>query len=212
MRVKVKNGFTISELLIALGVVAVLTAVLMPIIHSLIPDQNTLMAKRAFYTTETIISNMINDSGCYPVTSYYAGFDDGSGYKKCTDWDDTKHTNANSKFAAMFINRISLRENALQNGKNYVFSTKEGMRWDLTLGFSDGGNTVLVVDVDGTDKGPNCGQVETSTICPKINNQDRTKGFDKYTMKIQPNGRITIDDVWAANAVKTDKKLVGTDD
>ncbi|MDY6382629.1 MAG: prepilin-type N-terminal cleavage/methylation domain-containing protein, partial [Cyanobacteriota bacterium] len=45
------GAFTLSELLIALGVIAILTAISMPIIHNLLPDQNVVMAKRAFYTT-----------------------------------------------------------------------------------------------------------------------------------------------------------------
>ncbi|MDY6309889.1 MAG: prepilin-type N-terminal cleavage/methylation domain-containing protein, partial [Cyanobacteriota bacterium] len=42
------GAFTLSELLIALGVIAILTAISMPIIHNLLPDQNVVMAKRAF--------------------------------------------------------------------------------------------------------------------------------------------------------------------
>lgn len=61
-----RKAFTLSELLIALGVIGVLTAIVMPIVFSLAPDQNTLMAKRAFYTTETVISNLMNDNLCYP--------------------------------------------------------------------------------------------------------------------------------------------------
>ncbi|MDY6358992.1 MAG: prepilin-type N-terminal cleavage/methylation domain-containing protein [Cyanobacteriota bacterium] len=40
-----KSAFTLSELLIALGVIAILTAISMPIIHNLLPDQNVVMAK-----------------------------------------------------------------------------------------------------------------------------------------------------------------------
>ncbi|HCB11579.1 MAG TPA: hypothetical protein DEO94_05525, partial [Cyanobacteria bacterium UBA11991] len=34
----IKKAFTLSELLIALGVIAILTAISMPIIHNLLPD------------------------------------------------------------------------------------------------------------------------------------------------------------------------------
>ena len=214
MREKIKTGFTISELLIALGVVAVLTAVLMPVIHGLIPDQNTLMAKRAFYTTETIIGNMINDSGCYPPSMSYDGFDDGNGYSKCNDWDSTKTESSSDKFAAMFLDRFDKKGDATKNDDKYTFDTKDGMRWELqSINFGSGGSgAVLVVDVDGEDNGPNCGQAATSGECALINGQARTKGFDRYTMTIRKNGSITISDSWAVNAVKVDKKLVGTDD
>ncbi|MDY6359532.1 MAG: prepilin-type N-terminal cleavage/methylation domain-containing protein, partial [Cyanobacteriota bacterium] len=64
--IMIKKAFTLSELLIALGVIAILTAISMPIIHNLLPDQNVVMAKRAFYTTETIISDLLNYQYCYP--------------------------------------------------------------------------------------------------------------------------------------------------
>ena len=87
------KGFTITELLIALGVIAVLTTIMLPIVHSLIPDQNTLMAKRAFYTTETIINSIINDNTCYPPLRSKIGFTDGAGYKRCTLWNQDKSEN-----------------------------------------------------------------------------------------------------------------------
>ena len=85
-----KKAFTLSELLIALGVIGILTAILMPIVFSLAPDQNALMAKRAFYTTETIISDLLNDSSCYPKILSRAGLDDGLGYYKCKNGAGTK--------------------------------------------------------------------------------------------------------------------------
>jgi prepilin-type N-terminal cleavage/methylation domain-containing protein len=87
-----RNAFTLSELLVALGVIGVLTAIVMPIVFSLAPDQNALMAKRAFDTTETVISNLLNDNTCYPKTLSRAGLDGGLGYTKCKKWGGKENT------------------------------------------------------------------------------------------------------------------------
>ena len=88
-----KKAFTLTELLIALGVIGVLAAILLPVISNLLPDQNAIMAKRAYYATQNIVSEMINDADCYPDMSRSKnkvlkriGFDDGYKYPNCELW------------------------------------------------------------------------------------------------------------------------------
>jgi len=88
-----KKAFTLTELIIALGVIGVLATILMPVITNMIPDQNAIMAKRAYYAVQTIVSDIINDGDCYPDTSKSSsedlqriGFDDGYKYPDCKDW------------------------------------------------------------------------------------------------------------------------------
>lgn len=85
---KFSKAFTLTELLIALGVVAVLCAILMPVVNSLRPNQNIIMAKRAYYTVQSIVSELINDDSCYPdktlsVSDPRVGFDDYFGMEAC---------------------------------------------------------------------------------------------------------------------------------
>ena len=89
-----KKAFTLTELLIALGVVGVLAVILMPVITNMLPDQNAIMAKRAYYTVQNVVSDMINNGECYPDTSKAAsadlkriGFDDGYRYPNCENWE-----------------------------------------------------------------------------------------------------------------------------
>ena len=95
-----KKAFTLTELLIAVGVVGVLAVILMPVITNMMPDQNAIMAKRAYYTVQNVVSDMINNGECYPDTSKAAddsvrriGFDDGYYYPNCENWklDDADH-------------------------------------------------------------------------------------------------------------------------
>ena len=110
-----RKAFTLSELLIALGVIGVLTAIVMPIVFSLAPDQNVLMAKRAFYTTETIISNLMNDNFCYPKKNSRVGLDDGYGYVRCKKWGGEENTasqsneDAPTKLVKLFAEQLDVK-------------------------------------------------------------------------------------------------------
>ena len=90
------KAFTLTELLVALGVVAILCSVLLPVIFNMMPNQNTIMAKRAYYTVQSAISDLINDEACYPdktsasvASEKRIGFDDAEGSPNCLDWPDT---------------------------------------------------------------------------------------------------------------------------
>lgn len=211
-----RKAFTLTELLIALGVIGVLTAILMPIVFSLRPDQNTLMAKRAFYTTETIISDLLNDNFCYPRMSSRVGLDDGMGRSKCKKWGGEENTdainneNAPAKLVTLFADKLDLKVPISVTDTS--FQTKDGMIWTFSNFNLEANNAdsyaLLTVDVNG-DKDPNCGQTPASGVCI---DSTRENGFDKFTMRIFARGRIQILDCWAVKAVKIDKKLVGKDD
>lgn len=222
---RLNNAFTLTELLVALGVIGILCAILLPVIFNLLPNRNTLMAKRAYYTVQTIVSDMINDEACYPdLTSVKdsdkrVGFDDGYGYANCVKWGGAENTgsinselSANDKFVVLFKDKLDLKENI----PGYTFSTKDGIDWQVhTAGFGSKNNKnallLLTVDVNGKDK-PNCSPSSNSAklanagSCSGIN-----KGYDRFTMGVYADGRIQIDsnDTWALNAVNVTRNITG---
>ena len=144
-----KNAFTLTELLIALGVIGVLTAILLPVIMNLLPDQNALMAKRAYYATQTVVSDLINNEACYPDTSdalseARVGFDDGFPRTNCAAWspvaadkDETtgkiKEKDANQKFMTLFMNSLDVKtlyDGGFKNNQ-MNFITKDGLYWSM---------------------------------------------------------------------------------
>ena len=211
------KAFTLTELLVALGVIAILCAILLPVIFNLMPNQNTVMAKRAYYTTQTVIAELINDEACYPdktsaVTNPRIGFDDGAGTPNCKKWDDSKKdsTDATGKFKTLFLDKLG------KDGTDDKFETDDGIQWSFTnfafASTGDGGSVTLTVDVNGDDK-PNCGH-KGENYATELGNGGTTcdakeTGFDRFQMTIKGNGQSAINsnDVWAINAVKVNRNI-----
>lgn len=226
---RLNKAFTLTELLVALGVIGVLCAILLPVIFNLLPNRNTLMAKRAYYAVQTIIADMINDEACYPdLTSVKdgdkrVGFDDGYGYANCTKWGGSENTgtintegNANTKFSTIFADKLDVSGNVNNAGSSVTFSTKDGIDWAIhTPGYGTKNNknamTLITVDVNGKDR-PNCSPSTNSSkltgagSCTGIN-----KGYDRFTMGVYADGRIRIDagDTWATNAINVNRNVTG---
>lgn len=219
------NAFTLTELLVALGVVGILCAILLPVIFNLLPNQNTVMAKRAYYLVQSVIADLINDEACYPdltsaTTDKRVGFDDGAGYPNCRLWGGEYNTNTintpgnpNTKFVTLFTDKIDLSEDFTGSGTGTVkFSTKDGMDWAMTSGgFTSANNpnakALLVVDVNGKSE-PNCGQNSTAEALGNNGScANRTSGWDRYTIEVYADGKIDIADQWAKDAVKVNKNI-----
>lgn len=227
MMKRLNKAFTLTELLVALGVIAVLCAVLMPIIFNSMPNQNILMAKRAYYATQTVVSDLINNETCYPDKTSSAlnrriGFDDGFGYPNCTEWNEstyiTTEQNAEEKFAYMFLSKISALHITKDNTLNTHFFTSDNMAWHFEQ--QDGFHTskadeeqyaLLIVDVNG-DEAPNKGQ-SAATKSMELGTVNATSStFDRFAMRIYADGKIEIDeaDTWAIDAVTVNKDITST--
>ena len=60
-----KKAFTMAEVLMVLAVLGIIAAILIPSIAAMKPDQNRVMFKKAYYLTERLISEIVNDEELY---------------------------------------------------------------------------------------------------------------------------------------------------
>ena len=219
---RVNNAFTLTELLVALGIIGILCAILLPIIFSILPNQNTLMAKRAYYAVQTVVAEMINDETCYPdLTTLGAGkrrvgFYDGLAYVNCTKWNNSAYyTNEsgqqNNKFVTIIKDKLDI-----QTDNGTQFTTKDGMQWAITgMNYTSTNNpnstAYITIDVNGTEE-PNCTKsaayasaISGKSACPA----SRTKGMEVFTIGVRADGRLVISptDTWAMDAVKVSKDI-----
>lgn len=62
----VKKGFSLSEALLTLTIIGIVTAIVIPVILSVTPDSNIVAFKKAYSTIEQTISTLVNDEDYYP--------------------------------------------------------------------------------------------------------------------------------------------------
>lgn len=147
-------GFTLSELMIALLVLGVLCATVIPAVTNNMPNQNKILIKRAFYNTSNIVKDMINNTTLYsPEGGKYIGFDnfDTATYKG-------KTYSGSQKFIDIFID--------LLNSKGEV---------DESESFCDFEKTEICMDLTPPAEGEECTNKQTldgSVGCKTINSTD----------------------------------------
>lgn len=135
-----KKGFTLSEVMITLGLVGVLAAILIPATTKVTPSTNKLMAKKANYTIQKAIANMINDDKNYPGDTLWPsstvpmGFGQGTSGQFCTSLADQMNT----------VGATTLTVPC-------SFTTTDGIVWKVpAVSFSNADvyNTYIVADVN----------------------------------------------------------------
>lgn len=142
-----KRGFSLAETLIAIMVVGILAAILVPILETYKPNKNKAMVKKAYQEISRITYELVNDTNFYPDGDGVDGFDNVGTvkYNNVTYGDDSSQTSdaAKCKFANLFaskLNTISDTVNCSDNftGTVYDFdystatiTTTDGIAWYL---------------------------------------------------------------------------------
>ena len=231
-----KTAFTLSELMIALTVLGILCATVLPAILRTMPNQNKIMMKRAYYTTANIVSDMINDANLYaPVDN------NGTTGVRFNNTDEVTYagqnyggTNIQDK-AAKFIGLFAVHLNVdgeiedecpavtidpdappsiAPGGQSYrkicrLFTTPDGINWDLRTKYHPegfGANTHVITVDVNGDKKPNCLQGDSDADNAC---KSRTKNFDRFSMEISNDGTIEIpeEQSWAREALQVSSSL-----
>lgn len=161
------KGFTLSELIIAIGVLGVLCVIMIPAIHNAVANKNTMLIKKAYSTTAEIVQELLSDSACYPDRTNAAnnptvGFDDPAGYPNCDEWgknhrNEKTRSDSQRKFERLFFSKLNVDEEATQNLINAGIShrkvTTDGLAWAI-MSNSVPNNFLIGIDVllDDIDK------------------------------------------------------------
>ena len=61
-----KKSFTLSEIMIAMMIFGIIAAACIPIVMNMSPNKYAIMIKKAYYTIEQIVSDLVNDEINFP--------------------------------------------------------------------------------------------------------------------------------------------------
>lgn len=235
-----KKAFSLIELLTALLVLGVLAAAILPAITRVMPNQNKLLIKMAYYSTTNMVKDLIDNGYFYSrfneenADSSYLGFDD---LKEIT-YKGEKYS-GNTKFVELFLLGLKYNGSPSTSTSSCTFSsfkpsssatavsptiskcstvkTSDGMSWSIgvpsTVGTA-GWNTDPSKPVAYILVDVNA---DKAPNCYQGNSsnacKNRTNNFDQIRMSVAIDGSVKLDanGAWAKDTVKIGSSINGDD-
>ena len=196
------KGFTLTEVIIAMAVMGILAAVLIPAITKVTPDSDSILFKKAYSTLEKTVSELINDDMSYPADLPTQASSDNPkrnvqpGFAYTTTTTDMGVPAGNDKFCYLFsqkMNTAGTPNCTLVNPANLTtpaFITNDGVAWyflgalnTFTLIDDMAQAKQIFVDVNGA-KAPNCGNAASPCV--------GTTQPDRFQMGVRYDGKIEV--------------------
>lgn len=176
-----KSGFTLPELLVSLGLVAVISAVIIPTVNDKLPDQDKIKVLKTYKVLSQINQDILDDRGLYfPGDSADGSSCDGlacDGKPLSPDYSDDKFSGINKYF-----NIISTKlETKSIDSANKKLVTVDDVEWTITNADSKSYN--LQIDVDSDANSKNCVYGDQDCSQP-----------DRFKFVIDKKGKLTGDD------------------
>jgi prepilin-type N-terminal cleavage/methylation domain-containing protein len=135
-----KKGFSLAEVMIALIIVGVIIAVVLPVVNRTTADNDKILYKSAFKTVEQVVNELISDISLYPAGNFYNA--------TSTDYFCTNFSNKLNTIGTVTCDGAS----TIPGTPNFIISN--GMRWyGMRSGFA--ANATIHIDIDGAGKGTN---------------------------------------------------------
>lgn len=170
-----KIAFSLSEVLVCLSVVAIMYALLTPLVAKFSPKERKVLLRKSYSTIETIVNKIINDDVVYPDISL--GF---------ADTDTAPAPSGYNKFCYYFLDAMNTID---EDFSNCTAKSSDGVSWKITdVKFKNVDGTVyndystkISVDING-DKAPNC---VYSAGCGDP---------DQFSVLVKYDGKIKLED------------------
>lgn len=201
-------AFTLSEILIAMCIMGVLAAMLIPVIMQSTPDYNKVMFRKSLYSLQVAVNNMIKDQANYPRDEMGVDSSSGLPVEKGFNYTTATTNGLTNKFCYLLFERLNTIGSSVacpssSGSFTQVATTSDGIVWKMAIAGSDGSpdtqfpltNTgfngvKILFDVNGS-KAPNCtkdsaGGSWSAAVCgPSVQDSDQFIVGVRYDGKIQ---------------------------
>lgn len=131
-----ENGFTLTEVLVTMGIIGIVAAMTFPAVTRIMPDKDKGMVLKAFKTINEVNNDILTNPSLYMYESSPAGCS--SHILRCTARPvDGKHNSSDfdgdSKYPYLFAESLTLSDNIVSTASNYTFTTIDGIQWNIHL-------------------------------------------------------------------------------
>ena len=154
-----KNGFNLPEMLIALALIAIIVAMIIPAVLSKKPNKNKALFRKAYYNIERIVYELVNDENMFPEREvgeekWCENINTGEiiPLDSCGSSDDYRmYTKGSTLFAyynskEMYKNTTAARSSRDKSSTSKYLCSKIVERMNTTGNFSCQTNSVLPAD------------------------------------------------------------------
>ena len=192
-----KHGFTLAEVLISLGIVAVVAALTAPSLINLMPDKNKAKVVKLYSTLNSINRELLSNPAMYPGESIDVSdghLEDCEGFE-CTKlplgttWINSISDRSNFWGEHKYINILRKNLEISEGGdtsSEEEFTTVDGVKWTVDFGYDSEGGTFITFDLDSSDDSPDCKYDKTECKKP-----DQFQFHLDRTGKLTPNDALT---------------------
>lgn len=182
-----KNGFTLSELLIALGVVAVASALMAPQITKIMPDKAKLKVISINSKIEQETDRLVSNDAIYWCDDNSVQGLACEGQAMTRELNNAMYS-GNDKYKNLMVHYLDLTEDNSLAGFTHVSS--DGVYWNFQRNADASGNlenVIITIDING-EKGPN-----------SIFGQNNiTKNNDRFRFNVDEYGNVSPADALTA--------------
>lgn len=167
--IRIRKGFTLSEVLITLGILGVVAALTIPSLNNIVPSTDKALFRKSYETLQRAVQDMLDDDTIYPddMTVKTGDFD----YPRGFNYDSAIGAGTTNKFCYYLVQRLNVTgatacpATTVSTTTTKFATTMDGVDWYIYPGdtttltqFPMTGNTYttkVIVDVNGAKK-PNC--------------------------------------------------------
>lgn len=206
-----KKGFTLSEVMLTLGVIGTLAAILIPVVFSNMPSTSKIMFRKAHFALEKALGALLQENTAYPTDEMGTASDTGDRTPRGFNFTTATENGTTNKFCFYFVQQLSTNGTmtcpsvTAGAGVTKFASTLDDVVWYIYLPASDASPntqfplsassypTKIIIDANGA-KAPNCfTDTGFATYVPNASYKACTNNNpDTFVIGIRYDGKIQV--------------------